>query len=230
MIEHEAFGAKRRAAMALAHDVTCWNIHRRREMLKMLKQCARNQEETARKSRKAWGILRDGMYGVTPSFYDETRSEQQGELLVKDTDFTLDPVRGISCDNEYIDKRSVAERSNSGIAKIVPVDHKELKSPLESFPGLDPVSKSRSDTISPESVRSAISDNSDKHSSSVTTEENDVMTASMQSLVDGLMTWGGKFDAQDDLSLPSGMAVTIALEESGILGTADSRLDSKIEG
>merc|ERR1712130_910472 len=50
------------------------------------------------------------------------------------------------------------------------------------------------------------------------TDENDIMTASMQSLVDGLMTWGGKYDPQDDMSLPSGMAVSIALEESGVLG------------
>ena len=35
VIEHEDFGAKRRAAIALAHDVTCWNIHRQQEMLKI---------------------------------------------------------------------------------------------------------------------------------------------------------------------------------------------------
>jgi len=49
-------------------------------------------------------------------------------------------------------------------------------------------------------------------------QNREVMTASMQSLVDGLMAWGGRYDPQDDMSLPTGLAVSIALEESGILG------------
>ena len=37
----------------------------------------------------------------------------------------------------------------------------------------------------------------------------------MQSLVDGLMSWGGGFDAEEDhFALPVGMAASIALEES----------------
>ena len=39
------------------------------------------------------------------------------------------------------------------------------------------------------------------------------MTDSMQSLVDGLMTWGGQWDSDDDISLPFGMAASLAIEE-----------------
>ena len=48
---------------------------------------------------------------------------------------------------------------------------------------------------------------------------NQEMTDSMQSLVDGLLTWGGNWEAEEDLglALPRGMAASLALEESGIL-------------
>lgn len=50
------------------------------------------------------------------------------------------------------------------------------------------------------------------------------MTESMQSLVDGLLTWGGggNWDVQDDLdlALPKGMAASLAMEERGILDLA----------
>jgi hypothetical protein len=41
----------------------------------------------------------------------------------------------------------------------------------------------------------------------------------MQSLVDGLMNWGGQYDDEEDLALPTGMAASIALEESCALGS-----------
>lgn len=50
-------------------------------------------------------------------------------------------------------------------------------------------------------------------------DENEVMTSSMQSLVDGLMNWGG-VDIEEDFALPTGMAASIALEESGVFGKA----------
>ncbi|CAJ1961037.1 unnamed protein product [Cylindrotheca closterium] len=44
-------------------------------------------------------------------------------------------------------------------------------------------------------------------------EEAEVLTASMQSLVDGLMNWGGQIE-EEDFALPTGMAASIMLEES----------------
>ena len=49
-------------------------------------------------------------------------------------------------------------------------------------------------------------------------EENEVLTSSMQSLVNGLMNWGGQYDDDEDFALPTGMAASIALEESCVLG------------
>lgn len=43
-------------------------------------------------------------------------------------------------------------------------------------------------------------------------ESNDAMTASMQSLVDGLMAWGSRYDPTDDIPIPSGLVASI-LEE-----------------
>ena len=44
-------------------------------------------------------------------------------------------------------------------------------------------------------------------------KESDAMTASMQSLVEGLISWGTLFDQHDDISLPAGLAVSLAMEE-----------------
>jgi hypothetical protein len=49
-------------------------------------------------------------------------------------------------------------------------------------------------------------------------EDNEAMTSSMQSLVNGLMTWGGE-DVDVDFTLPVGMAASIAIEQSGVFGT-----------
>lgn len=48
------------------------------------------------------------------------------------------------------------------------------------------------------------------------TEAENVLSSSMQSLVDGLMSWGGQYDSEEDLNLPVGMATSIVLEGSGI--------------
>jgi hypothetical protein len=45
------------------------------------------------------------------------------------------------------------------------------------------------------------------------------LSASMQSLVEGLMNWGGGFDTEEDhFALPLGMAASIVLEENNIFG------------
>ena len=49
-------------------------------------------------------------------------------------------------------------------------------------------------------------------------EAENVLSSSMQSLVDGLMSWGGQYDSEEDLNLPIGMATSIVLEGSGIAG------------
>jgi hypothetical protein len=69
VVEHEAKAVKRRATLALAHDVKCWNVHRKREMLQSCIAHARSQLESTRRAVDAWSCLRDGFIGssVIPS-------------------------------------------------------------------------------------------------------------------------------------------------------------------
>ena len=317
VIEHEAFGAKRRAAMALAHDVNCWNEHRKREMLLMLKKSALSQKEAARASRISWVGLREGMYGVTS--YNDCMKEQNGEVLLTHHDLDLEHDSSqhahYNFENshsnhlmrEYHCSPSLSLSSNSSSHNhgplrtaqigIVPVVHKSLApsplemslllspSPMEHSYSYNSSNNNNNHSISPSSIpfpnlamkrerdihathalsppssvrthsrqgngngnivlggnvgRDDLSDKltnslestamaastSQSTSTSIATEENDVMTASMQSLVDGLMSWGGRYDPQDDMSLPSGMAVSIALEESGVLNHGASSSNS----
>lgn len=54
-------------------------------------------------------------------------------------------------------------------------------------------------------------------------EEDEAMTSSMQSLVNGLMTWGGD-NVEVDFTLPAGMAASIAMEESGVFGNKGTKI------
>ena len=59
------------------------------------------------------------------------------------------------------------------------------------------------------------------------------MSGSMQGIVDGLMEWGDQYDSTDDISLPSGMAVSMMLEEAGVVGKpslSDAAIDPDLLG
>jgi hypothetical protein len=65
VIEHEAMTAKRRAAVALARDVKCWNVHRKRELLRTCFGIANQQRKAMQDSTNAWIKLRDGLLDST---------------------------------------------------------------------------------------------------------------------------------------------------------------------
>jgi hypothetical protein len=65
VVEHEAKAVKRRATLALAHDVKCWNVHRKREMLKSCVAFAKAQHEATRRAVDAWSSLSDGFIRST---------------------------------------------------------------------------------------------------------------------------------------------------------------------
>jgi len=78
--------------------------------------------------------------------------------------------------------------------------------------------QSENDIFDQSGMVTQLSQSSEKELSRESTSENHVnLTSSMQSLVDGLMNWGGK-DVEDTFALPTGMAASIALEESIALG------------
>lgn len=364
VIEHEALAAKRRAAMALAHDVKCWNVHRKRELLRMCREIASSQRQACQQSADAWVQLRDGL--IDSSFVSVTEEKRDSKDLDKgdsglaeqvgpvdssflsavgevsrpnelastgeegpdeacvSTSFESEAANALphlsieegglnkpaidrdgtfvapSFDSEAADARPqlsagegvakhepplVGEEISEEACALPPFESKaanELPQPSveDSFDQSDlafstaPASKS-SDEVSAlicdpnesaggESHTSALplppqyvaeesapqtqedksgeatqnilgsvhstgldAGNFGQHSQGTGFERgvgglsneqirvgNEAMTASMQSLVDGLMNWGGQYDSSQDFSLPSGMAVSIALEEN----------------
>ena len=222
VIEHEAFTAKRKAAMALTYDVKCWNVHRKREILKTCLAAVATYRESSQKAVCTWSTLLDGLHLPTSICDQEVKQKMDSSILLNDPE--------VSIDADIVTESSMLSLQSP---KIYPEDHKALNvdkfkmlSPLNQGVVKDPSSKCTSPSLRgadiPLSEPSGHpSRNSDKSFNSPAVEttdgEADTMTASMQSLVDGLMSWGGRYDPQDDMSLPSGMAVSIALEESGVL-------------
>lgn len=268
VVEHEAKTVKRRATLALAHDVKCWNVHRKREVLKICLAHAKSQHEATRRAVDAWSCLRDGFVGSTviPSTQawkpTKTRSAPINDQPEVKTTIFGDSEQGTS--------------SNSA---IIAVEHKDLKLPTGSQPSKssnnssgevdisqaydepDPavslvvaspipevddtlnILNEDNDAIQSSGAHTAevkehsygadddesnneclaqaimMSKSSGEESSEKETNEN--LTSSMQSLVDGLMNWGG-IDVEDNFALPTGMAASIALEESAAFGNAGS--------
>ena len=262
VVEHEAKTVKRRATLALAHDVKSWNDHRKREVLQTCLAYARSQHEATRRAVDAWSCLRDGYVGspVIPS----TQARKPPPVVHRE-DSDTEPFTSIYADD-----------TDEGVSPtIVAVEHDLLKQPEgSSTPPRNGSSGSEGDEIlaapsSPETLlpmamasRIPEEEGEDDDSSGAIAREfgsslhsqscysrhssamggslgsrafsagspgsqsrskldggdDEPMTSSMQSLVNGLMTWGGQYDSEEDFALPTGMAASIALEESAIFG------------
>lgn len=278
VVEHEAKTVKRRATLALAHDVKCWNAHRKRETLQTVLSYAKSQHEATRRAVDAWSCLRDGFVGSTviPStqgrravskplrdaFNDDVTttifgngSETGGQQMIvavehnllkqsnhsstlttadvitsSEPETILPLVVASPIPEEEEDVESSREQldfgiSSSSLSAVVPVDPLGLaandNSP--SSTGSNVQSKSRTD----EEKSVGFTGNSMPSKSAIDAEklstaesgEAEALTSSMQSLVNGLMNWGGQYDDEEDFALPTGMAASIALEESGVFGT-----------
>jgi len=223
VVEHEATTAKRRAALGLAHDVKCWNVHRKRELLRSCISHARSQHVATRRAVDAWSCLRDGYLGSTLIPCTETRVNR----------FQLDIAAGnilASAQEEVDDDDEVHAQVYSDIAPgmasalssptIEAIEHMTLaSSPLPAMT-LDvwegKISPSILDNILPFVDAAPIPEEEphDLLASSSPDDEDNPLTASMQSLVNGLMTWGGQFDSDEDFCLPAGMATSIVMEQS----------------
>jgi hypothetical protein len=266
VVEHESKTVKRRATLALAHDVKCWNVHRKREVLQVCLAHAKSQHEATRREVDAWSCLRDGFIGSTIIPSTQTwRSTKVSKPKVEPLNEVpeVEPTTTIfgSIDN-----------NDEGKCTIVAVEHEQLRLPKEAsttsvsngdnWPDaalsmmvtlpipeeVDDVSNSddkECSTIDSEQfqpLQSELSDSGSDHVQSETDlfiqsttvaqsslfsssekelsgesasekENHEALTSSMQSLVDGLMNWGG-IDVEDTFALPTGMAASIALEES----------------
>ncbi len=61
VVDHEALTAKRRAAVALARDVKCWNVHRKQELIKTCLQTVRSYQKIAHDSMCTWTQLKQSL-------------------------------------------------------------------------------------------------------------------------------------------------------------------------
>ena len=339
VIEHEALVAKRRATMALAHDVKCWNVHRKRELLSLCRNLAREQREASHQSLLAWNRLREGFVGTSPTTILDVQGEPEAntrtavpavpEVLSFSLESSIDtfglgssiertlpvaasdtnasqeklPVLGMGPsleesipsatpppadsmsqlgfsyqsnhtsevddgeseggDDDTNNTESLqTERNAMGAATTDAANH-HCNDTLEDFASDDDAnddasssdasssgSSSDGSTASSASASQSSDDNypfanpstsgniynsheceseeEDGDESSpdedqvgraeIQTQANEVMSGSMQSIVDGLMEWGDQYDSADDISLPSGMAVSMMLEEAGMVG------------
>lgn len=356
VIEHEALVAKRRATMALAHDVKCWNVHRKRELLSLCRNLAREQREASHQSLLAWNRLREGFVGTSPTAILDVQGEPEAntraavpavpEVLSFSLESSIDtfglgssiertlpaaasdtnasheelPVLGMgptleesipsatpppadsmsqlgfsyqsNHTSEVDDGESEGgddnteslqtERNASGAAKADATNHHCNKS-LDDFASDDDANDDASSSGSSSSGSSSSDSSSDGSTSSsasasqssndnypfanpstssniynshgfeseeedddeispdedqvgraeIQTQGNEVMSGSMQSIVDGLMEWGDQYDSADDISLPSGMAVSMMLEEAGMVGKpslSDDGIDPDLLG
>jgi hypothetical protein len=257
VVEHEAKTAKRRATLALAHDVKCWNKHRKREVLETCLAYAKSQHEATRRAVDAWSCLADGYVGS--AVFSTTQSRRVARKAKSEVA------------NDKPQATIFGDSIDSGEEQvIIAVEHELLKvscSPEDSTGSGDIMRSAEPETILPLVVASPIPEEGEEvasstHSQSTVTgsnshsamtgialqkslstsahlspsttlqsqsfgassfqskskDETEVLTASMQSLVDGLMNWGGKIE-EEDFTLPTGMAASIALEESCVLGS-----------
>lgn len=61
VVEYEALTAKRQAAMSLARDVKCWNVHRKKQLIRSCCEFIKQNRNVARESKRAWEGLRNGL-------------------------------------------------------------------------------------------------------------------------------------------------------------------------
>ena len=71
VVEYEAKIAKQRAAVALAHDIRCWNVHRKKSLLGACVGMAQLHKDSCRHAADAWENLRDGFIESSCWSYQE---------------------------------------------------------------------------------------------------------------------------------------------------------------
>lgn len=233
VVEHEAKTVKRRSTMALAHDVKTWNIHRKRETLLSCIAFARGQHEAARRSVDAWSSLCTGFVGtpvnppigerrnqpkVSEPIHDEHPIIEPGEVI---TTMYTQPMTTSGLFSQEAEKTG----SCSGETTTDLLSHTDVAVGDFTFPFVQAELVSQEKELASSEAAASLGTglktmaqarSSTKHTAKSDGTEN--LSASMQSLVDGLMSWGGGFDVEEDLALPAGMAASIALEGNlGIL-------------
>jgi len=252
VVDHETKAVKRRATLALAHDVKCWNLHRKSELLKSCLSYARSQHEGTRRAVDAWSSLRDGFIGtpLIPSTHDRRVHPPPPPQPSIIEDPIVDPDEAIATifdspngqpaivameHSLFSSPPSDGSSKDEGEAELGESEEEAAKwgealmgdGPMPSQTDPDAFGQKSADfcdanQILPFATASPIYVEEEEHespadaapapSTSMSEEEN--LSSSMQSLVDGLLGAWGDVEGEDHMALPAGMAASIALEES----------------
>jgi hypothetical protein len=242
VVEHETAVAKRNAAVSLANDVKHWNSHRKRSILDACVSMVRSQLSANEEDLKAWCQLRDGILSSPNNLFVQEKiilrnhesntsrdshddSERYDEIEM-DSEFLKDEEHHLVDTEDHIhtDDYFAASPSND--------DESENDSISNAFekeqPECDFDEKYQDDTVSFNSSAHNIleqkeqEEQMDEWEGNTSTDKDksrnrnsDGMSESMQSLVEGLLSWGGNWEADEEFNksqvrLPS-LAVNSAL-------------------
>jgi hypothetical protein len=238
VVEHEASVVKRRSTLALAHDVKTWNMHRKREILRSCISFATSQHEASRRAVDAWSSLKNGFLGSTMNPSAVERRPVPSTVSINAREISTAPT--IVDAKPSVEPGEVTTTIYNGMEecnqqRIIAVDHSDLL--LGSRGGGD--SSALSDAYN-FSLPFAQADLVVSASDSVMSEsafqnmeaphlgnaggrsmmnlqdvsahpvQSEILSSSMQSLVDGLMTWGGGFETEEDFGLTGKMATSFS--------------------
>jgi hypothetical protein len=128
VVEHEAKTVKRRATLALAHDVKCWNAHRKREVLAIALSYAKSQHEATRRAVDAWSCLRDGFVGssIIPSTKIRKLSTAQNNSMQSKVDLSADELPTVTI------FRSPSDQDHLAPGPLIAVDHELFRMPSDA--------------------------------------------------------------------------------------------------
>jgi hypothetical protein len=204
-------------------------VHRKRNLWQSCLAYAKSQHVAARRGVDAWSCLRDGFLcspvipetrmnisDNIPQTPIEAREISRDHMLSSSMLQDEDPVAQV-----YVDVCSNLDNIID-VPSITAIDHLILSNRIiEETKGLEIQSKPLTVIQEEESLpfvnaSPLVDDVMGKLPIIEENESENILSSSMQSLVDGLMTWGGQFDSEEDLNLPVGMATSIVMEGSGI--------------
>lgn len=212
VVEHETAVAKRKAAVSLANDVKYWNSHRKRSLLDACMNMTRAQLGATKEELKAWCQLRDGILSSPNDLF------VQEKIVLQDHELDM---------SRDLDDR--ASHDGFGMGTESPLKHQEENIRIDDYFGTsqskdvvsvyDSVSSSFKEnqecdfdngcqnTTSNFNVHNTFDvkgqnegeENTDLDQSRI--RDSDEMSESMQSLVEGLLSWGENWEADEEFNM-----------------------------
>jgi hypothetical protein len=214
VVEHETGVAKHKAAVSLANDVKHWNSHRKRSLLDACMNMTRAQLDATKEELKAWCQLRDGILSSPNDLF------VQEKIVLQDhkTDTSRD-----------LDDRASRDEFEMGTKSPLKIQEENIR--MDDYFGTsqskDVESVCDSDSSASKENQECDFDNGCQNDNATSNfnvhntfdvkgqndgEENmdldqsrirdsDEMSESMQSLVEGLLSWGGNWEADEEFNM-----------------------------